>query len=201
MLPPLATPSPIPQTGSASGLMLLPFAPYAGIGQVAGSAPVDNLAAFESQILSATRKEQLGAASIARVAAVKHARRSRLAALDRADADTHQATTPQGLYAEVDLPSSASAETLYHKVVLASSIAKLPAAGRVDFGFENLTPELQSLFEINQLMAVIVNPTKLGTPPAGAVRSAADGLLFHRDVVIADWRMTAAVGDSLHATA
>ena len=201
LLPPLVTPSPIPQTGPVLGLMLLPFAPYTGIGTIAGSAPIANLGEFESQILSAARKERLGAASMARVAAVKRARRSRLAAPAAATLDTHQATTPQGLYAEVELPSAATAETLYHKVVLASSIAKLPATGSVDFGFENLTPELQNLFETNQLMAVIVNPAKLGAQSPAAVRAAAAGPIFDHDVVIADWRMTAAVGSSLNATA
>jgi hypothetical protein len=201
LLPPLVTPSPIPQTGPVLGLMLLPFAPYTGIGTIAGSAPIANLGEFESQILSAARKERLGAASMARVAAVKRARRSRLAAPAPGTADTHQATTPQGLYAEVELPSADTAETLYHKVVLARSIAKLPAIGSVDFGFENLTPELQNLFETNQLMAVIVNPAKLGAQSPGAVRAAAAGPIFDHDVVIADWRMTAAVGSSLNATA
>lgn len=82
-------------------------------------------------------------------------------------------------------------------VVLARSM------GGVNFGFENLTPEMQNLFETKQLMAVIVNPAQLGTPrpSANAPQPPAGTPVFDRDVVIADWGMTAAVGDAANATA
>lgn len=67
----------------------------------------------------------------------------------------------------------------------------------MDFAFNALTPELQNLFQTNQLMAVIVNPARLGVPGPAL---AGDVATFERDVVIADWRMTAAVGDSLNST-
>lgn len=192
LLRPLPTPSPIPQSDANAALLLLPFVPYAGV----RTTPIDNLAAFESQILSAARKGRLGALGIARLAALKNTRKSRLHAIAGA-ADTHQATTPQGLYAEVETPSAASPESLYQRVVVARSIAKLPASGSVDFAFNALTPELQNLFQTNQLMAVIVNPARLGVPGPAL---AGDVATFERDVVIADWRMTAAVGDSLNST-
>lgn len=194
LLAPLPTPSPIPQSDAASSLVLLPLVPYAGVDEMT----FENLAAFESQILSAVRRDRLGALGVLRVAALKNARKSRLKVAGAA-ANTHQATTPQGLYADVEVPSQDSPESLYHRVVVARSIAKLPAAGSVDFAFNALTPELQNLFQTNQLMAVITNPAKLGSPVASAPASG-DTATFERDVVIADWRMTAAVGDSLNST-
>lgn len=203
LLPPLATPSPIPQDGHNAQLLLLPFAPYAGIGSGSGSTAVDGLGAYESQILSQARKDHLTAVSMPRLAALKTARRGRALAAKAEGELTHQATTPQGLYAEVETTTSVGAEALYQKVVIARSIAKLPARGSVDFGFASLEPELQDLFQTNQLMAVIVNPTKLGRPgtPLPPGQTAEGEPRFDRDVVIADWRMTAAVGESLNATA
>lgn len=201
LLPPLPTPSPLPQTNGDGGWMLLPFAPYAGIGTTATSAAASELAAYESQILSQARKDRLGAVGMQRMAAQRASVRGSARAAD-GDPRTHQATTPQGLYAEVEL-STTAAEALYQKVVMARSIAKLPARGSVDFGFESLAPELQDLFQTNQLMAVIVNPARLGRPgPRPEHDPAAVGEpVFDRDVVIADWRMSAAVGESINATA
>jgi hypothetical protein len=198
ILPPLPTPSAIPQQPP----LLLPFAPYAGLGMASQSFPSGNIGPFESQILSAERKRLLGVTSQQRVAAMKRARRAGAASI--AGGATRQATTPQGLYAEVTVPDPASAapESDYHEVVLARSLAKTSATGTVDFSFVDLEAPLQDLFQTNQLMAVIVNPTHLGAanpPPAGKPPPVPP--LFNRNVVIADWRMTAAVGDSLNTTA
>ncbi len=203
LLPPLATPSPIPQSSRDGALLLLPFAPYAGIGSGSGSTAIGALGAYESQILSQARKDRLGAEGLPRLAAQRAFRRARVQAAEGEEAQTQQATTPQGLYAEIETTSAAGAEALYQKVVIARSIAKLPARGSVDFGFASLEPELQDLFQTNQLMAVIVNPAKLGrpTPPLLPGQAAEGEPRFDRDVVIADWRMTAAVGESLNATA
>jgi hypothetical protein len=201
VLPPLPTPSAIPQPAQ---LLLLPFAPYAGLAAASQSFPPVQVGPFESQILSSERKRLLGAVSRQRVAAMKWARRSNTA--EPADTAKRQATTPQGLYAEVAVPDPNSnvAESLYHEIVLARSLAKSPAVGTVDFSFVELEPQTQDLFQTNQLMAVIVNPAYLGAanPPPKGKPIPPDGVpIFNRDVVIADWRMTAAVGDSLNTTA
>jgi hypothetical protein len=203
LLPPLPTPSAIPQPPPPQSL-LLPFAPYAGLSAAGSSFPPVQIGPFESQILSSERKRLLGAVSQQRVAAMKWARRTSAAAV--ADTTTRQATTPQGLYAEVAVPDPNSnvAESLYHEVVLARSNAKSPATGPVDFSFVELEPQTQDLFQTNQLMAVIVNPAYLGAanpPPEGKPVPPPGVPTFNRDVVIADWRMTAAVGDSLNTTA
>ncbi|UIJ71028.1 hypothetical protein [Aurantimonas sp. HBX-1] len=198
LLPPLATPSPIAQAGSDGGLLLVPLPPYAGLGTLSAASPIEDYGGFESQILSATRRRLLGAASVARLAALRNARLSRLAA---AAGTLHQATTPQGLYAEVEIPDGGG-EALYEKIVLARS--QQGTDSPLDFGFEGLAPELQSLFQTNQLMAVIVNPAKLGAPnppPANPSAPQLGTALFDREVVIGGWRMTAAVGESLNATA
>ncbi|MBB4003109.1 hypothetical protein [Aurantimonas endophytica] len=199
LLPPLATPSPIAQAGSDGGLLLVPLPPYAGLGTLAADSPIEDYGGFESQILSSTRKRILGAASTARLTALRNARLSRLATPTAAT--VHQATTPQGLYAEVEIPDGGG-EALYETVVLARS--QDAAGGTLDFGFESLAPELQSLFQTNQLMAVIVNPAKLGAPnppPANPPAAQLGTALFDREVVIGGWRITAAVGESLNATA
>jgi hypothetical protein len=202
ILPPLATPSAIPQPVSPQPLLLLPFAPYAGLGTANETFPPASIGPFESQILSAERKRLLGSTSQQRVAAIKQVRRS--GARGIVDGATRQATTPQGLYAEITVPdpTSDAPESDYHEVVLARSLAKTPATGTVDFSFVDLEAPLQDLFQTNQLMAVIVNPAHLGAanpPPPG--EPVPKPPLFNRDVVIADWRMTAAVGDSLNTTA
>jgi hypothetical protein len=198
ILPPLPTPSAIPQ----QPLLFLPFAPYAGLGSAGESFPSDSIGPFESQILSAERKRLLGATSLQRLAVMKRARRA--SAANAVGAATRQATTPQGLYAEVTVPDQTSdtPESDYHEVVLARSLPKTPAIGPVDFSFVDLEAPLQDLFQTNQLMAVIVNPAHLGAanPPKPGNPTPAPPL-FNRNVVIADWRMTAAVGDSLNTTA
>lgn len=201
LLPPLATPSPIAQAGADGALLPVPLPPYAGLGTLAAPRPIEDYGAFESQILSPTRKRIFGAASIARLGALRNARASRLAV--PAAAMPHQATTPQGLYAEVEIPAGGG-EALYEKIVLARSQDPKAVGGTRDFGFEGLAPELQNLFQTNQLMAVIVNPARLGAPnpppPTRPVPQAGTAL-FDREAVIGGWRMTAAVGTSLNATA
>jgi len=205
LLQPLATPAAIPQPVPPDPLFLLPFAPYAGLSTAQQSFPPADVGSFESQILSSERKRLLGAVSTQRIAAMKLARRLDAVAVA---ADIRQATTPQGLYAEVTVPdpSSGDFESSYEKVVLAKSIPKQPATGAVDFGFTDLAAELQSLFQTNQLMSVIVNPKFLGAPnqlneDGVEIASEMGAPVFNRDVVMANWRMTAAVGDSLNATA
>jgi hypothetical protein len=200
LMPPLATPSPIAQTGTDGGLLLVPLPAYAGLGTLAAASPIGDYGGFESKILSPTRKRIIGTASVARLAAIRNARKSRLGVAAR-NPTLHQATTPQGLYAEVEIPDDGG-EALYEKIVLARSLTA--AGGTLDFGFEGLAPELQNLFQTNQLMAVVVNPARLGAPnppPATTPQPQSGTARFDREVVIGGWRMTAAVGTSLNATA
>lgn len=203
ILPPLATPAAIPQPAPPAPPLLLPFAPYAGLKEAAESMPQADLGPYESQILSSERKRLIGAFTQPRLAELKAMRRNGAAAL--ANATLRQATTPQGLFAEVTVPDAGSGgvEAMYDKVVLAKSVAKLPAVGSVDFSFIELEAPLQSLFQTNQLMAVIVNPEYLGNPVASFQEPPTEPgtPVFNHDAVIADWRMSAAVGDSLNTTA
>ncbi len=105
--------------------------------------------------------------------------------VDAADGATRQATTPQGLYAEVMVPDPNGnvLESLYHEIVLARSLAKSPAIGTVDFSFVEVESQVQDLFQTNQLMAVIVNPAYLGAanpPPKGKTPPPASAPTFNR---------------------
>lgn len=192
VLPPLPTPSPIAQPTNEK--LLLPFAPYAGLTRGNNGFADDLVGTFESQILSAERKTLLGVSSMRAVAQLRAAKKN--STIPNTHDVTHQSTTPQGLYAEIATASSGGAEALYQKIFLAKSNAKKPATGEVDFGFLEPDANLQNLFQTNQLLAVIVNPGHLGEPsPADA------SAIFERNVVIADWGMTAAVGNSLNTTA
>ena len=203
LLQPLDTPSAIPQPAPPDPPFLLPFVPYAGLSMAKRSFPAPEVGSFESQVLSFERKRLLDVVSTQHIAAMKLAQRS--GAITVAPT-VRQATTPQGLYAEVTVPdpSSGNFESSYEKVVLAKSIPEQPATGAVDFGFTHLHAKLQSLFQTNQLMSVIVNPEFLGMPNPFDEYGTVPELgapAFNRDVVIADWCMTAAVGDSLNSTA
>ena len=192
VLPPLPTPSPIAPVP-------MPLAPYAGLTvQATGAAAAAaDVGGFESEVLSPVRKAILGAPAIARVAALRSSRGSRLRAAEPAQA-VQQTTTPQGLYAELELPTPSSPETLYERVVVARSLGQ---AGTIDFGFEVLAPELQDLFQTNQLMAVIVDPAKLGAPAPADPAPPAGTPVFNRQVVMSGWEMTAAVGESAGGSA
>ena len=202
-LPPLPTPSAITQLPVDEKQLLVPILPYAGLSKTQESFPLEMLGGFESQILSAERKRLLSHHSTAKLHAQRKGRRD-LTLMVNAD-NVHQATTPQGLYAEVELADvSSGGEAMYDKIVLAKSTAKKTAGVQgpdVEFSFEFLEAPLQDLFQTNQLMAVVVNPDSLGTAvPSKAPQPPAGDPVFNRDVVIADWRMTAAIGESPNAT-
>ncbi len=203
ILPPLPTPSAITQLPTDQQQLLIPILPYAGLSDTKESFPIEMLGAFESQILSAERKRLLSYHSTAKLSSQRKARRD-LTLTVNSD-NVHQATTPQGLYAEVEVADAASGgEAMYDKIVLAKSTPKQTSGtpGQdVEFSFEFLEAPLQDLFQTNQLMAVVVNPGSLGTPvPSKDPKPPAGNPVFNRDVVIADWRMTAAVGASPNAT-
>lgn len=189
ILPPLPTPS-----GVAA--LPIPLVAYAQAPLSGAAFPPGMLGAFESQIIATQRKRTLNSTSRAALAA---RRAARTMAAPEAE-DLHDATTPQGLYARVEIPDKG--EALYDAVVVARSDAKKPATGTMDFGFEFLAAPLQDLFQTNQLMAVIVNPQHLGSPqPAKGSGPAAGAAVFNRDVVVGGWQMSAKVGDSPSATA
>ena len=157
----LATPVSLPDTGGFA----MPLAPYAGI--ASGGFKPHEVAAFESQVLAPERKRRIAAHTVADLRA---ARAHRL--LTAAGPDT-TATTPQGFL--VTLSGSS-----YATVTLARS------ATGPDFAFQDPPAELQSLLQTNQLFAVIVDPTHVGS--------------FADTVTMAGWQMAADVGKGSTAT-
>jgi hypothetical protein len=163
----------------------VPLAAYAGIGAQGGPAfPTTELGAFESQIIAPTRKGLVARSVAPLLGAMKQARLP--------GATATPATTPQGLLAAV---AQGAAGADYVKVTLARSIS---SRGTADMAFENLTLPLQTLFQTNQLFAVIVNPRHLGSLSGGA--AAPGEPAFQNRVTIADWEMAADVGDGVMAT-
>jgi len=180
--------------------VIVPLAPWAGAPMVQNQGVPPSLwATYDSQILSATRRNTILTAKTPAIAA--HKQKRRIAALAMAaplvvpGQITTNATTPQGLLAEIDMSTG---HTDYVAVVLAQSDTKNTPASQM--AFCNLTTELQRLFQTNQLFAVITDPTYLGDQLGGSAPKTPTDPLFANTVDIADWTMTAAVGQGAGLT-
>lgn len=178
----------------------VPLVPWAGM-QGGSAMPAAAWAPFESQVLSATRRNAILAAVQQSVRSLKMGRRKpRLAALHTVavgpGAVQPNGTTPQGLLAQTE---TVSGITDYDAVVLSQSDTSGGPASQM--AFFNLTTELQGLFQTNQLFAVVTDPTFLGTQlngkaPAGPTTEP----MFANSVNIAGWTMQASVGSSSGST-
>lgn len=187
MLPPMPTPSALPQ----SLPVFFPFAPYAGLGGgESDSFPSGESGPFESQILAAVRKKKIGDATVSRIHEIKTLRRTRNALTTAAG---RVGVTPQGLLASVEQTGQ---DSDYVEVFLAKSV--LSGNTIVDFGFGDLSPELQQLFQTNQLFSVIANPAHLGNQGSSIDPASPT---FANEVSMSDWRMKAAVGSVQNQTA
>ncbi len=164
----------------------VPMVPYAGL----ASAAID-LASYESQIISPTRKALIAASVDALLAEQKSLRRTGLAA----GATTANATTPQGLLAQV---GEGNIGADYLKVTLAQSD---PAPDRPpEMAFLDLEVPLQNLLQSNQLFAVAVNPMFLGELVSTIVSDPVTKPTFQNTITITDWTMAANVGKGVMAT-
>ncbi|MEM7481909.1 MAG: hypothetical protein AAF481_12110 [Acidobacteriota bacterium] len=164
---------PLPQGNDHS----FPMVPYAGATDpgVEGT----TLTQFESEILAATRKTTISEAAVETWQARADALRF------RAQISSVDATTPQGLLAEVDPASGA-----YLDVTLAQSTDR--AGEMVPFAFHQPTRTVQDALQTNQLFLVAVNNQPFDDSATGAV--------FENVVNIVDWTMTARVGQGATAT-
>ncbi len=163
----------------------VPIAPYAAYvpdptGWSAASGTASAVGAFESQILSATRKTILGGASSAARAARALRRERRLAADGIGDAPAGSwTTTRQGLLAQVAATEGATD-------LLAVALAQYqPRDGGslATLGFTAPTATLQDALQTSQLFAVAVNAEPLAS--------------FSQTLDIADWQFDVAVGEGV----
>jgi len=160
-----------------------PLAPYAGATKP-GVDP-NTLTQFESQIISATRKTIISAASTAlweaRAAAVQRIAKG-------ADPDKVQyGTTPQGLIAQVDPDTFA-----YANVRLAQSVIGSGPTTTLPFAFVKPHVKVQNALQTNQLFLVAVNNQYFDDQASGAK--------FENVVNIADWTMAAQIGKNATPT-
>ncbi|WP_175936278.1 hypothetical protein [Burkholderia cepacia] len=163
------------------GPVSFPLAPWAGVPVSATEGiPPDQWSSYDAKVLSATRRNAILASARPLIASAKAARAA-LAATAAPPAVIPNGTTPQGLLAQIE---TAGGQTDYAAVILAQSQPD-PAQTPIQMAFLDMSPELQGLFQTNQLFAVIVNDQYVGT--------SADGR-FANTVDVAGWTMQANVG-------
>lgn len=174
---------------------LFPMVPY-GAATRATVSPAD-VVQFESQIIAAERKT-----TISKLATETWAARAQVRnlLLKGAGPDPEYATTPQGFIVEYEKATGA-----YMNVGMAQSLnlrADMPKCGSpppvvpqyLPFSLAHPTQEMQDALQTNQLFMVAVNPEPFqgGDPATGAC--------FENTVNIADWTMSAEIGNGATAT-
>lgn len=157
------TPRPLP----AHEGFAVPLAPYGLLQAGGGGFGPGELSRFETEVLAAERGGRL------RAEALPGMRAARSEAPADVNAERVRALTPKGSIVELE-------GARYVKLALARS------DDGSELAFENLTPELQSVFELNQLFAVIVNPAHVGD--------------FHNTVSMSGWTLAANIGRGSTAT-
>lgn len=172
LLAPTAPRTPLPQDPGFA----FPLVPYAGM----TSSTSVNLTQFESEILAASRKSLISAATLPgkQAARLKRLQRALTATTEKPD----RATTPQGLLVDLD-PDGVG----YRKVLLARSKS---AESLLDFAFEQPTNELHEALQTNQLFLVGVNSQPFIDQSA----------TFSNELEIADWRFIANIGVGVQTT-
>lgn len=172
LLAPAAPRTPLPQEPGFA----FPLVPYAGMGSVPGL----DLTQFESEILAASRKGLISAATLPGKQAARTLRLQRQTRANQATAD--RATTPQGLLVELDDDGIG-----YRQVLLARSQS---GHGLLDFAFGQPTAALHEALQTNQLFLVGVN----------AQPFLSEGATFSNELEIADWRFIANIGVGVQTT-
>lgn len=172
LLAPAAPSTPLPQDAGFA----FPLVPYAG----ASSNASLNLTQFESEILAASRKSLISAATLPGKQAARARRLQRLLTADAAQ--PNRATTPQGLLVDLDADGIG-----YAKVLLARSPS---TQGPLDFAFVQPSEALHEALQTNQLFLVGVNPLPFFT----------QGASFSNRMDIADWRFIANIGVGVQTT-
>jgi len=183
--------------GAASPFPLAPYA-LAGTGDGVVGFNAGQIASFESQVLSATRRSVIGrtgaaataevrTATPAKPATLKSAARSRLAASPAALTAATAAgdgrdvvTTPSGQLVTL------AADGRWEEIRLGSNLG----VGRDGtLAFQSPVSDLQQAFSTGDLFLVIANATRLGSTDPDA-----SGPRFLNTMTIGDWLLTANVG-------
>ncbi|WP_053926858.1 hypothetical protein [Streptomyces chattanoogensis] len=154
----------------------VPLVPYAGLGTVPDGFPADELAPFESQILSPLRKAAVRAVAV---------RSGSPAPVADAVEDTIRATSPQGFLVELS-------GSTYRAVTLARTGSAGPHPA--DLALSAPTQAMVNLLQANQVFAVAVNPAPFGTMATGREQAPEGGAMFRNSVTIGGWTMHADVG-------
>ncbi|MDR7377105.1 hypothetical protein J2X19_001763 [Rhodoferax ferrireducens] len=179
---PLLKPTP-PGTAVPQGAgFFVPIAPYANFApDPSWTSPVTAVSEFESQILSATRKEKLGGTGTS----VRAARRTRrLGRMSGAvDSQGEWRTTRQGLLAEVKAVPGA---TDFSKIVFAQYQPRDPTAPLTPFCILSPTEQVQEAMQTSQLFVAAVNATPLAR--------------FSQNLDIEDWQFSVEVGKGIEPT-
>jgi len=186
-----------PKIKLPSASLHFPFVPYTGIvPNPPNGFSVGDLQKFESQIIAATRKQEISKQTSHLISAMKQAHSAKLAAaeLGAEDDDAILTTTPQGLLAKV---INGNAGTNYIKVTLGVSADSGEFSPNMAFNY--VQTELQQLLQTNQLFSVAVNPEYFGKLLNG--KSPTDTApSFENTATIGGWTFTAEIGSGATAT-
>lgn len=174
-----------------------PFVPYTGFTQNPPTGfSAGDLQKFESQIISATRKQEISKQTSHLISAMKqaHSAKSAAAEFGAEDDDAILTTTPQGLLAKV---INGDAGTNYIKVALGVSADSGEFSPNMAFNY--VQTELQDLLQTNQLFSVAVNPEYFGKLLNGKTPTGTDPS-FENTATIGGWTFTAEIGSGATAT-
>lgn len=165
-----------------SGTLTFPMPPYAGMvsgGQ--GRFSPEQSETFERQVIGATRRNMIGAAT-------QTLSRSAKASLKgEQESKTSNVTTPSGLIATITCQEGGGCK--WDKILLGQN--QNPAFRQMYFA-EPKT-KLQQAFQTNDLFLVVANAQNLGTL---AGKGAPSGSAFYNQMNIEDWVLEAKVGQT-----
>lgn len=160
----------------ASSNAFFPLVPYSGVNE-----PHANVADFELQIIGPTRRKIIGEKS----PGVAPSRTAVFRPGTAADSAPYNTTTPTGFLVTVE-------DGVWKKILLGQNVE--PAKRQMYFC--NPPAPLQQAFQTNQLFAVIANARFTGAFASGGTGNCGAGAAFYNEMNIADWFITATVGNN-----
>jgi hypothetical protein len=170
---------------------VFPLIPFAGFTAGAGDQDLttDQLAQLERQILSPTRRSQIGEKSIP----AAHAHQALQLAAAAAQECPYNATTPAGFISRVECDGT------FSQLLLAQVMPPGSSTVSLQIGFTKLKAPLQTAFQTDNMFLVVANAEQLGTPASGTFMPPGsqfvdDKNLFFNTISIGDWQFTASVG-------
>jgi hypothetical protein len=161
-----------------------PIGPYAGAspGNGVTAFTADQMAQFEAQVISPTRRRRIADAGAGLAATKAHA----LGRATPKDAEPYNTTTPTGLLVSVEANGG------WSKILLGQNLSPSP----LQMAFGNPDAELQQAFATSSLFLVVANAKHLGAFSANGNGELGDSATFANQINVGDWLFEAEVGEN-----